>query len=296
MRAVWIAALAFLACALGAAAVQAASYERCVADKHGHFSSGCYEHSEKRGSKAFFELEPVEACVPQKKGRYAEANCETLDVRKGKPKGKFELAGERGFTATSAGHIAVVDDPVIVDGPELECTAARTVGEITSPRASTQRTTFSGCQFEGLPCQSAGPYATPSGEAGVIVTNLLEGRLLGHGEQAGGSAHAEPAAGEVWDELVSAEHEPYQLELECSGAVFLKTQGYLSGRINPADAGLEPVSRAGTATFDETTGEQGLLQESSETGFAGPWSPAIANVEALTAAITYEQPLNIADG
>ena len=50
--------------------------------------------------------------------------------------------------------------------------------------------------------------STPSGEKGVIESNLLRTRLLG------------PVEGAAWTQLTSAEHEPYVSEFSCEGTVF----------------------------------------------------------------------------
>jgi hypothetical protein len=59
-------------------------------------------------------------CVAKKKGKYAEAKCETLDEKKGKPKGKFEKAPGPGYTSTSGTATLAI----------AVCAASTDVGEV----------------------------------------------------------------------------------------------------------------------------------------------------------------------
>ncbi len=278
---------AFAFSAMIASGASAGTYYRCSAHKDGKYSeSGCKTLDEKKGKpKGGFELEEAATCVAQKKGKYSEDKCETEDVKKGKGKGSFEKATGLGFTAKTGNAKLATPD---LGETDVECSESTTVGEITGGKTDKERVTFTGCQFSGLPCQSAGPESTPSGKSGVIITNELDSKLVDHGEKAGGYLHEEPASGEAWDELISSQNEPYSSEFECSGVVFIKTAGSISGVVTP-----NSLSTTSTITFNESVGEQALLTEASETGFSGPWSPQLPSIETTVGTVTNEVPMEV---
>ena len=197
---------------------------------------------------------PAASCTAVKKGFYAESRCETREEKKGKPKGKFEKAPGPGYTATSA--TVTLQTPGL-PGSTVTCTGSTATGEVTGPKTGLERITFTGCEAAGEKCSSEGSDATPSGKAGVIVTNLLQVRLLG------------PVSGQVWTQLQSAEHEPFAMEFGCEGSL-LRTIGSLAG----IQAGNVNVSsHASTTTFASAAGEHALysgLSENDGTGWAGP--------------------------
>jgi hypothetical protein len=278
-------AVTFALSVIVAYGAQAASYERCVPQKKGMWGADCFNHSEKKGSKARFELEPVGPCVAQKKGRYSESKCETRDERKGKPKGSYELTKERGFTEMS-GRVKW-ETPSFLS---IECTASTAAGEITGPKTAVERFTLTNCTYEGAKCESSDLFGngTPSGTPGTIVTNLLDATLIGPGEKAGGYRHEEPKSGEVWDELLSAEHEPYVSEFTCGGEIVFRTSGSVSGPISPVGM----ASLSAKTIFSVGTGEQAsLIEEFNDTEFI-PHGGAPISWEGVPTR-TYEQQIEI---
>lgn len=255
---------AFAFSAMVASSASAGTFKWCQPMKKGKYGdSKCSVLVEKKGKpKGSFELKSVEACVAQKKGEYTDAACKVKSVKA--KKGSFELTKGRKSTATTGS--ATLKTPAF--GPNnVTCSASTTEGEITGPKTNVERTTFTGCEFLGLPCESAGPNSTPSGKAGTIITNLLHTKLVDHGEKAGGYKGQEPAEGEAWNEFVSAEHEPFSSEFNCSGVVFLRTVGSLSGVVTPVNT----LSKTSNTSFTEGGGEQALLTEVlTESGWVPP--------------------------
>lgn len=285
-----------LSAMVAASGAQAGTYKICVEQKKGFYgNSTCSgEKVEKKGKgKGTWELIPLSTCIPQKHGFYSESGCKTLDEKKGKGKGSFEKT--KGLKFKDHGGAAKLETKLL--GPnDVECTSSTSEGEYTGEKTVTDRVKFVGCTFSGLPCQSAGPESTPSGVSGTITTNLLDGKLIDHGEKGPGgpyTAPGEPAVGEVWQELVSSEHEPYSSEFECAGLAFIKTAGSISGVVTSA---LNTLTTTQTQEFEEGFGEQNLVTEGSETGFAGPWSPPLPSIEhAGSATVETERPVGVFD-
>ncbi|MGO9763440.1 MAG: hypothetical protein ACLP1Q_19485 [Solirubrobacteraceae bacterium] len=248
----------------------APEYGSCVAQKNSRYTdSGCQDVAEKKGvpdDKGSFEWMsgPSPTCVARKKGEYTNSDCTAKAVKAGK--GAFEKAPGPGFTSAS--------ETVTLQTPGLDrtvvCAASTGAGEVTGLSTSIDRITFTGCESAGKRCASEGPDSTPSGRAGVIVTNLLRNRLLG------------PVAGQVWTELASSEHEPYSAEFGCEGVRF-RTKGSLAG-VQAGD--VNTPSATSTTTFTLEEGEQALSSEVSETGgksWVGPDPTSEAGVMSNTA-------------
>ena len=146
-REVWgsrlVAAFAFSA--MIASGASAGTYYRCNAHEDGKYSeSGCKTLDEKKGKpKGSFELEEVATCVAQKKGKFSDsANATSADVKKGKGKGSFEKATGLGFTAKTGNAKLATPDL----GPtDVECSESTTVGELTGAKTDKERVTFTGC-------------------------------------------------------------------------------------------------------------------------------------------------------
>jgi hypothetical protein len=278
-----VATLALGASALGSGA-QAAEYKWCRAvKKTGEFTeSGCKTIAEKKGKpdhKGGWELKPVEACVAQKKGEYTN---ETCTVKSAKPKrGHFELTTGRTFT--DAPGQAEFATPGLPASFSLSCSGSTIAGFIsgtTNPaKTAVEQVTFTGCALFGIvPCESAGLNSTPSGTSGVIITNLLDSRLMGYPETVTWTnaftnlpETTGPAVGEVWTELSSGEHEPYWFEAECGGTV-LAVSNVVAGPITPVNT---PTNTT-TQTFalppqNPSASAQGL--ETVEPG--GPIEPSV---------------------
>ncbi|MGH9917839.1 MAG: hypothetical protein ACRD6W_03040, partial [Nitrososphaerales archaeon] len=226
----------------------APEYGQCVAQKHGSYTDAdCQNVAEKKGlpdHKGAYEWVsgPARTCVVKKKGEYSNSSC-TAKAAKAH-KGSYEIEPGPGFTSTSG--------EVTLQTPGLErtvlCQASSAVGAVTGLSSSSERLTFTGCESAGKKCSSEGSDSTPSGRAGVIVTNLLSGRLLG------------PVEERVWSELTSSEHEPYADEFGCEGPLF-RTKGSLAG----VQTGNVAVSSATSTTGFVLEGdEQALSTEVSE--------------------------------
>jgi hypothetical protein len=266
-----VAALAaFAISAMAASSASAGTYYSCVAKKNGKYAAGCKTKVTKKGKA---ELSPLNLCIAKKKGKYTSGTCTVL----AKPgKGKFEKVAGPKFTA-STGE-AVLTTPDLGSGA-VKCKASTTTGELNGPKTSTERVTFTGCEFETLPCESAGPDSTPSGKSGVIITNLLDNKLIDHGEK--GPSGGEPAVGEVWVDLESSEHQPYQAEFNCAGVVFLRTLGTISGAYTSGSVNV--YSANSTILFEAGKGEQDLGTEAlTESGWVGPFP---SNEQAGAAAV-----------
>jgi hypothetical protein len=228
----------------------APEYGQCVAEKHSRYAdSGCLHLAEKKGvpdGKGSFEWMPGPSptCVARKKGEYTDAACTQKAVKAGK--GSYEKEPGPGYTFSSGA--VTLQTPGL--GRTVTCAAGTGSGEVTGLSASADRVTFTGCEASGKKCASEGPNSTPSGKAGVIVTNLLRNRLLG------------PVLGDVWTELVGSQHEPYSSEFGCEGPRF-RTKGSLAG-IQSGD--IETMSLTSMTTFNLNDGEQALSTELSENG------------------------------
>ncbi|HUB75186.1 MAG TPA: hypothetical protein VL979_14275 [Solirubrobacteraceae bacterium] len=249
----------FALTAVIASSAQAGTYYKCSSVKKGFYSnSECTTRDEKGGKpKGKWELTEYKTCVSVKKGFYSDSACSVRDEKKGKPKGKFEK--EAPVTFTDSTGEAKLATPAF--GPnDVECTASTSSGTITGPKTGTDRVSFTGCTLEGHSCESVDLFGngTPSGKAGVIDTNLLDTKLVDHGEKAGGYKKEEPATGEVWNEVISSEHEPYSSEFICNGEIILRTHGSVSGVVSPVNAA---PSTSGENKFAVGEGEQALLTE-----------------------------------
>ncbi len=243
----------------------APEYGQCVAQKHGNYADpNCQDVAEKKGvpdHRGGYEWVPGPArtCVAEKKGEYTDSGCTTKSA---KPhKGTYEKAPGPGYTSSSG--------PATLQVPGLErtvvCSASTGAGEVTGLSTATDRVTFTGCESAGKKCTSEGPNGTPSGKAGVIVTNLLDARLLG------------PVSDQVWTEFASAEHRPYTAEFGCEGSL-LRTSGSVAG-VQAGDVGV--LSLTSTTTFAAEEGEQALLSALSSNGGKSWSEPELSSLVTL---------------
>lgn len=268
-----------------ASSAQAGTYFRCSPQKKGEFSeSGCTTKSAKP-HKGKFELVEVRPCVAQKKGEYTNSSCTS---KASKPhKGTFEKTKGGLYSMTTAN--ARLANPEFGSGA-VECTVGIGSGEITGPKTATARAMFTGCELEGKQCESVDLLGdgTPSGTAGVIIGNEVQGRLVDHGEKAGGFMNLEPAPGEAWEELVSAEHAPYTSEFICGEEILLRTRGSVSGVVSPVNS----LSGMSTLTLGGGIGEQaGLSEVFNGTEFIPPGGAH--SVVETTATIIPEVPIEV---
>jgi hypothetical protein len=274
---------AFALSAIAASSASAGTYYQCRPMKHGNFTeSACKTVAEKKGKpdhKGTYELAPLTACAPQKHGNFTESGCKTVAEKKGKPDHKGTYEAVSGLNYTVVGGAAKLETPAF--GPsDVTCTSSTGSGTYLNSENSSLRVTFEGCTFEGLKCESFGPNSTPSGVAGHIETNLLNAKLIDHGEsisylnaENNKTETYEPAVGEVADETTSAQHEPYETELNCGGVVYLRTTGEDTGVFEASS--LNHISTTFKVAFEAKKGANGLLNEVlTESGWAGP-APAI---------------------
>lgn len=224
-------------------------YGRCVEQKKAQYEDpNCTTKSAKpnRGSYEW-KPGPAPSCVAQKKGEYTEAACNTKAAKA--HKGSFEKAPGPGYSSTTGAVTLEMPEPVV-------CASSTAAGEVTGVRTGVDRITFTGCEKSGKKCTSEGANSTPSGQAGVIVTNLLDTRLLG------------PVfLNQVWTEFTSSQHEPYAMEFGCEGQLF-RSKGSLAGA-QSGDVNLMSTASATTISAAEVTndtGEQALVTELSENG------------------------------
>jgi hypothetical protein len=221
-------------------------------------------------------------CAEVAKGKWLNAKCTEAGA------GKFEkVAGpgaRPGYTSTD--KTATLTSA----GGTITCTASTDKGRITGTKTDTDKVTFTGCTTkvgeETVACQNIGTETKPAPE-GVINTYLLDSKLIDHGEK--GLSGKEPASGEVWNEFVSSEHEPYQAEYECGGkgtglGEWFRVSGSLSGVVTPVNT----MSLTSTTTFTAAGGEQDLLVADS-TNHGMTWSVPIAATEVTTATTTFEE-------
>lgn len=251
-------AISAAVCGVLATSATAATYDHCVYVKgKGRFiTGGCFELiSYPKGTKFHYDLAPVVACEAHKKGKYSNPGCTELDERRGKPKGKYEIAAGREY-ATSSGQ-ADLEIPGL--DATMECAASTGTGEIATPTTTVEQVTFTGCHLEGSECQN-------TATAGEVQTYPLESSLIEHGETFDGR---EPAAKEIWSALHGeAAHGGYTSMFECPGVGFLRTSGDLAGRETGTD--LERAALSGETIFETGTAVQGVQVEVSPTSAFEP--------------------------
>jgi hypothetical protein len=242
-------------------------FGQCAAQKGGRYRDGTCLTIKGKG-KFEWKPGPAPTCVAKKKGEYTNSGCTTKSAKP--KKGSFEKQAGPKFTSSSG--------PVTLEvgGHKVTCAAGSGAGEVATATTAPERFTFTGCELSGKKCTSEGTNSTPSGSPGAIETNQLTTRLLG------------PVEGQVWTELVSAEHEPYLAELGCEGTR-LRVKGSLSG-VQFGDIGAP--SATGYTSFGPGEGEQGLVGEVSENG-GSSWSAGGATTAALALTTAFELPTEI---
>jgi hypothetical protein len=263
-----------------------ATWGKCVAQKHGEYKDpGCEEKSKKPGKGKFeWKPGPAQPCFAMAKGEYTDSSCTVKSARR--HKGSFEKEAGPAFTASTG--TVTLEGPTLSSG-KVTCAAGTGSGEVLSATRGVERLTFTGCESAAGQCISEGPNSTP-GSPGVIVTNLLETRLLGpviaRGER------------QVWMELTSREHQPYLAEFGCGGTLS-RIKGYVSG-VQSGDVGT--ASATGTTTFalappnvhlaEQEVGEQELFTELSQNG-GSSWSSAAASSVVMDVTSTAQLPTEV---
>ena len=226
------------------------------------------------------KVEKVEGRVH---GHYVDKSCLTTATAAEEAEGKRNK-WEWSPGLAPANHVFTGKTKVAVEffgaaGTIICRRGATIVGEWTAPKTSTEQITYKECEFKGAvnECHSAGQ------EGGIIVTNQLEGTLIGHGET--GSGGREPASGEAWDSLASAEPSGVQMEFLCASLVEVRHLGSVAGVFSPGslNVGNKKDSIAFNGVLGESPGnfgEQNLFAEASIGG--GPFEPAGQTIEKAT--------------
>ncbi|MGO9763258.1 MAG: hypothetical protein ACLP1Q_18550 [Solirubrobacteraceae bacterium] len=282
-----IAALAaFALTAVVASSASAGTYYVCNAKKKGKYDAGCAKEVSKKGVA---ELEPLATCVVKKKGKY-NANCEKEVSKKG-------VAEKVKTTYTTSGGAASLSTPGFGSG-QVKCKASTGSGEYTSDKTATLQITFTGCEFSGLPCESAGPNSEPSHVSGDIKTDKLVTKLLDNPEtitflnaETNEPSTYAPVVGEVGNTVVAEKESGGHLfssEFNCGGVVFLRTYGEDTGVFEAGSVNV--LSTTAKSKFEKGVGANGLLTEAlSEAGWVGP-APSIeeAGVTTTTSSVAVE--------
>lgn len=203
-------------------------------------------------------------CVKAKKegktylGKYTNKTC-TAEAPGGKG-GKYEFEEAKNVKYTSAGGKTSLKG----SAGEITCESNTDEGEWQNGKDNTDTFKFKGCVLSvtGGKCKSA------TGAEGEIITNLLDSKLIDHGET--GLSGKEPAEGEAWVEFSASGlfpsafgEGPFLATFECSGIPFAVT-GAAAGKIGPVNVATK-AGKPGkkpkytfTMEFTETGGEQDL--------------------------------------
>jgi hypothetical protein len=207
------------------------AYGKCEATKDGFYEEGgCVKPDAKnKGSETKGKFEwyanPV-ACFPEKHGDYSESACATLDVKKGKPKGKFEAGGQHTFTGS--GGVAKFE---IESVGTLECASSASTGTLTGQKSGTETITFAGCKLGKLECASAGA------KAGTIQTLSLETFLEDEGEAVDTEVFQDPI-----------------MSFTCGSETYTLEGGFRG----ETTEGINAMSLTSTSVFMKGVGEQEL--------------------------------------
>jgi hypothetical protein len=252
MRIVGLCLLAVFAFSAIAASAQASpemgSCVKLAKAKGKYANAGCTELFLKKGkpaSKGAYEWTPgaPPSCIAQKKGEYTDAACTTKSVKA--HKGGFEKEPGPGFTA--AGGTATLKTPAF--GAPVVCAKSTGTGQITGITTVEEQFTFEGCETSAKKCTSAGETS------GKIQTPVLAGTL------------SSPKAGEA-STAFESKTGPSGLssEFNCEGPQ-IRTFGYVSGEDFP----LNVTSTTGSEKFENGLGEQDLQTElNAGSGWLGP--------------------------
>jgi hypothetical protein len=252
MRIVGLCLLAVFAFSAIAASAQASpeigSCVKLAKAKGKYADAGCTTLFLKKGkpaSKGAYEWTPgaPPSCIAQKKGEYTDAACTTKSVKA--HKGGFEKEPGPGFTAAGGG--ATLKTPAF--GAPVVCEKSKGTGTITGTTSVEEQFTFEGCETSAKKCTTVGQAA------GVIQTPVLQGTL------------SSPKAGEASTSFVNkAGPSFYSSEFGCEGPL-IRTKGFVSGEDHP----LNVTSTTGSETFANGVGVQALETElNAGAGWLGP--------------------------
>ncbi len=235
---------------------------KCEPAKHGHFEDALCtkedykEKNEVRSYKGKYEWLPAPVgCFALKHGKYSEGDCQTEDVKKGQPKGKYEK-GVNSFE--------VAGGPVVIAAPSqasVQCLgSSSSSGVMRAANQGVVTLTLTGCEHDGVKCASTGEMP------GTIVSQPLES----YGYEEGGEYFTTLAAQTM-------------MSFTCSGTEF-RLSGTAAGQLKATLNGLITSSEA---SFSATVGAQELELEETKTQTR---HPATLTTRTTT---TTEQPVEI---
>lgn len=204
-------------------------------------------------------------------GNYTNRNCTSVSYTgHGKSEYEWYALGSSGFP----GPVSITGSTKVATSESafgnFTCKKSTSTGELTGPKAGTEVITYTGCEASKEKEKSEGE------PGGTIKTNLLDSRLVDHGETAGGK---EPAEGEVWNCLTSSEDEPYLSEYEWS-RVKVREKGEACAVVT----GTDQMGTKTTETFGKNTAPQDLELEYSLNEGAD-WEGPIGMTRVTTATV-----------
>ncbi len=243
-------------------------FGKCEAAKHGHFEDalcGKEKYKEKNGVRSYkgkYEWLPAPVgCFAQKHGKYSEGSCQTEDIKKGQPKGKYEKG---------ANSFKVEGGPLVIAVPSqssLQCTDIATgptsSGLMRGPNQSLVTLTLTGCERAGIKCASAGE------SPGTIISQPLE-------------SYSYEENGEYFTALAAQT----MMSFSCSTTEF-RLSGTIAGQLK---APLNTLITESKAAFSGAVGAQELELEETKSQTHTHYSGATFTTETRT---TTEQPVEI---
>ena len=235
------------------------------------------------------KLEKVEGVFH---GKYVDKNCQVAATPLQEAEGKHnKWEWSPGVKPENAPYTAKTKSAELVGAAgTIRCSKSTTVGEWTSATTGTEQTTFEGCEGQpNIECHSAGQTA------GTIVTNPLSVKLVGHNET--GYGGAEPAEGEVWEDLASESGaEGVWAEYDCAKFILIRKTGSVAGVFTAAS--VNALVKRAEVEFNGVLGEepgkfgeQDLQDEASIGG--GPFEPAGQAIEKTTVLVRYHHKIEI---
>jgi hypothetical protein len=261
---------AFALVAVAASGAQATEYGQCVEQKKGNFADGNCQTvaANKRGEpthKGHFEWRPgpPPSCVRLARKQGQYADAGCTTLAKRAGKGAYETAPGPGFT--SQAFNSTIATATLSN--TVECSKEVSAGEVTGLKSAVETITLTGCRTHNeaaLACTSEGAAS------GTIKTLPVETTLIGNGEH--GPSGKEPAPGEVWTELAgTAANTGMIAQFDCLSSGNYRMTGSMSG-VTVQD--VNEMSKVAVTAFEEGHGEQDLMSEFSPSGttWLGPYA------------------------
>ena len=249
-------------------------FGKCEAAKHGHFEDSLCtkeKYKEKNGVRSYkgkYEWLPAPVgCFALKHGKYSEGNCQTEDIKKGQPKGKYER-GANSFKIEGGSVVIAVPSQ-----SSLQCMGSSTTptasGLMRGPNQSLVTLTLTGCERAGVKCASVNEMP------GTIVSQPLE-------------SYTYEEDGEYFTALAAQT----MMSFSCSTTEF-RLSGTAAGELTAPDQ-LTPILNAPIttteATFSDAEGAQELELEETKDQTYIHYSGVTLTTTTKT---TTEQPVEI---